>query len=166
MTGFITVDLDSTLFDTRHRAHLIDRVNGTDWVAYSMACVDDEPIVATVALIDAMSCLGVDVVYVTGRDEASRDVTLKSLTKHNLPVHGLFMDNESNGATYNHADYKLRRVQGVLSDPEWKFQKHFFHVDDWPDVKVKLEEAGIPCLCVRAPHEIDAFMQELKEGPM
>jgi hypothetical protein len=166
--SYVTVDLDSTLCDTRHRNRLVDQVNrlNTDWVAYAQACIDDEPIVSTVALLKLLAACDVKIVYVTGRDESARGLTTQWLDKYDLPNDGLFMDDFSNGATYNHSDYKLERVRDVLDDRKWSEQKHWFHIDDWPDVKVKLEDAGIPCICVRAPHEIDAFMQELKEGPM
>lgn len=163
--SLVTVDLDSTLADTTHRHHLIDRVNGTDWIKYAAACVDDAPILATVALIKLLAACGVKIVYVTGRDESSRGLTLEWFDKCDLPCDGLYMDDESGGATYRHSVYKLKRVQEVISSPEWENEKHWFHIDDWPDVKVALEDAGIPCLCVRTPEEIELFMTEQREGP-
>lgn len=161
---FLTVDLDSTLADTRHRHHMIDRVNGTDWEAYSKACVDDDVIEPTRVIVETYYAFGVEVHYVTGRVEESRHETLQWLRKKALPVDGLWMDEQPNRFdSKSHALYKRDRVLEVIA--HHPHLEHLLHVDDWPDVKVRLEEQGVPCLCVRAPHEIDAFMAEQGEGP-
>jgi hypothetical protein len=164
VTSFITVDLDSTLADTTHRHHMIDRVNGTDWVAYSKACVDDKVIMATESLVWGFARLGVQIHYLTGRVEEARPETETWLKKNGLPNDGLWMDDQPDRhGSKSHSKYKRDRIIDVIVSlyP----LEHLFHIDDWPDVKVALEEADIPCLCVRTPEEIEAFMLEKTEGP-
>lgn len=158
-----TIDLDSTLCDTGHRHKLIDRVNGTDWDAYSKACVDDDLIEATAVLVRILHVTH-DIHYVTGRTIASEAETREFLKKHDLPVDGLWMDDTPGGdhfAAYGgHAQYKTARVKHV---EEATGQKVVLHVDDWAEVKVALEEAGIPCMCVRTPQEVIALMEQSQE---
>lgn len=164
--SYATFDLDSTLCDTTHRHALIDRVNGTDWEAYSAACVNDEPILAQVTLLKVLAAAGIEIVYLTGRTESARSHTLEWFDKNELPCSDLFMDDgRQDEATYSHSSYKLKRMQDILNSLEWGSEQHLFHVDDWPDVKWEFERAGIPCICVRTPEEIAAFMQEKLENP-
>lgn len=150
----VTVDLDSTLCDTGHRHRLIDRVNGTDWNAYSLACSDDSLIVATETMIRIYAEAGYEIHYVTGRSHVAYDATVAWLRSHNLPIHGLWMDDTEDNdhiATHgSHGAYKVSRVQQVARE----VGEVVLHIDDWAEVKVMLEEAGIPCLCVRTPQEV------------
>ena len=154
----VTFDLDSTLCDTRHRHHMIDRVNGTDWSAYSKACTKDRVIHASRALLQALQVAGHDIHFVTGRTESARPETEEWLSNV-FPVYaGLWMDDTSEvdhvTAFGSHAAYKVHRIKQVSKETG---QKVLLHVDDWADVKVALEAAGIPCICVRTPSEIDAL---------
>jgi len=155
MKTIVTMDLDSTTCDTGHRHHIIDRVNGTDWDAYSKACVDDRLIEATATLIRQLKAAGNEIHYVTGRTEAAREETVEWLYRHELPVDGLWMDDTPDGdhfAVYGgHAQYKVARVKHV---EETTGGKVILHVDDWSEVKVALEEEGVPCICVRTPQEV------------
>lgn len=159
-SAIVTVDLDSTLCDTGHRHRLIDRENGTDWNAYSLACSDDGLVIATATLIRLLATSH-EIHYVSGRTVVAHYATWKWLCSHNLPVDGLWMDETPNGdhyATYGgHAQYKLARIREV---EEATGLNVVLHVDDWAEVKVALEAAGIPCLCVRTPQEIAALVAE------
>jgi hypothetical protein len=81
------------------------------------------------------------------------DLTRQWLDKHVPGYKGLWMDDTvDHFAVYGgHAQYKLARIRDVEKATG---KKAVLHVDDWPDVKVALEEAGIPCLCVRTPQEV------------
>lgn len=161
----MTCDLDSTLCDTTHRHAMIDRVNGTDWVAYSKACVNDTPILATATLVRLLDACDLGIVYLTGRAEEARDETLDWFTQENIPWDDLFMDSDPNAVNYSHATYKLKRMQQILTESKWREHEHVFHIDDYADVKFEFEAAGIPCLCVRTPEEIENYMREQREGP-
>lgn len=158
----VTFDLDSTLCDTEHRHWMIDRVNGTDWDAYSRACAGDGLVQATAALIHMLAAVGYQIHYVTGRTVASLKETRAWLDKHNLPCDGLWMD-ETDGAdhiaTYGgHAQYKVARVRDVAAAAGVPVS---LHVDDWADVKAALEADGVPTICVRTPTEIRSFVSGL-----
>lgn len=154
----VTVDLDSTLCDTEHRHHMIDRVNGTDWDAYSKACVGDGLVVATEAFVRILANAGYQIHYVTGRTVAAMPETRAWLDKHQMPCDGLWMDDTPEGdhfAVYGgHAQYKAVRVLDVAEAVGVPVS---LHIDDWADVKLALEEVGVPTLCVRTPTEIRDF---------
>lgn len=150
-----TFDLDSTLCDTTHRQAMIDRVNGTDWDAYSLACAGDGLVEATAQLIHMLALAGYQIHYVTGRTVASLRETRQWLDKHQLPCDGIWMDETVEGdhfAVYGgHAQYKVQRVRDVAAAVGVPVS---LHVDDWADVKVALEKDGVPTICVRTPSEI------------
>lgn len=154
MRDIITVDLDSTLCDTRHRHGLIDRINGTDWAAYSKACVNDAPVEATVLLVKRLHTEHTAIHFLSGRDACAREETLDWLYKHALPVDGLWMDEGGDHVTEfgGHAQYKLARIKEIEAVTGLNV---VLHIDDWVGVRNHLAENGIPCICVRAPHEWD-----------
>lgn len=151
----VTVDLDSTLCDTGHRHHLIDRENGTDWVAYSMACKDDTVVEATARLVRILSVTH-DVHYVSGRDVEAHDLTCEWIESNLLPKDGVWLQHREVEGEH-HADYKLRRIREV---EEATGQTVVLHLDDWELVKVRLEQDGIPTICVRTPQEVSALLQQ------
>ncbi len=160
----VTVDLDSTVSDTRHRHRLIDRVNGTDWDAYSLACVDDDPILGALAMVKLLATLGVEIHFVTGRTVAAEQATRTWLEKQGIIPDGLWMDETPDGdhfAAYGgHAEYKLARIQDVMRATGTEV---IFHIDDWAEVAVLLEQNGIPCICVRTPQEMTALVEQVQE---
>jgi hypothetical protein len=151
-----SVDLDSTLADTRHRQHMLDRVNGSDWDAYALACAEDVLVNSVAALVRALA-QSMEVHYVSGRSEVAYDLTYAWLKRHDLPVDGLWLDNGEGGNYEDHVAYKLARVRQVEQETG---KRVALHIDDWATVADRFERAGIPCLCVRTPTE----MTELLEG--
>lgn len=153
----ITVDLDSTLYDTTHRHHLIDRENGTDWHAYSAACVDDTVIEGTRQLVFMAASAGTHVHYVTGRTESAREVTMTKLKSDGLPISNecLWMDDTETADHImefgSHARYKVHRIFDVIRETK---ATHLFHIDDYAEVAIECTKAGLACICVRTPHEI------------
>lgn len=151
----LTVDLDSTLCDTGHRQATITRDGTMDWDAYSLACSDDVLIQPTETMIRVFKDAGHEIHYVSGRTIAALDKTSEWLDRHNLPVDGLWLDDTPGGDHFayygGHAAYKVARVKQVEIRTGGKV---IMHIDDWAEVKVALEDAGIPCLCVRTPQEV------------
>lgn len=163
----ITYDLDSTLCDTRHRHRLIDRINGTDWDAYSKACVDDVVIEGALALLKILKAdPNNQIHFVTGRTEAARPETQAWLEKHFPDYDGLWMDDTPGGdhfAVYGgHAEYKVARVQHVADHVG---EPVAFHVDDWAEVAVALGKAGVPTMCVRTPSEVEDLVNPRFDNP-
>lgn len=153
-TGIVTIDLDSTLADTTHRAGMIDRVvrENTDWLAYSMACANDSVIEATVRLVHLLAA-SFEIHCVTGRDGRSRGLTMTWLRQQGLPVDALWMDEDgaTGGLRESQAAFKLRKLREIQ---ERTGKQVLLHVDDWADIKVLLEANGFPCICVRTPSEV------------
>lgn len=151
-TEIVTVDLDSTLCDTEHRHHLIDRENGTDWVAYALACPDDslvEPIARLVTILEPRF----QIHYVSGRAGEAYQQTADWIHSHGLPLDGLWLDsNDFNGT---HAEYKLHRIRDVEKTTG---KKVILHIDDWAEVAAFLGQHDIPTVCVRTPYEIKEIL--------
>jgi hypothetical protein len=157
----VTIDLDSTLCNTGHRHHMIDRVNGTDWNAYSLACVDDLPIMGMVRTAQLLAALpDVEVHALSGRNAVAAQQTLAWLQKHDVPITTVHLADHGNKdyhPGWTHADYKLARLQEVERETGMKVILHF---DDYAEVAHKLEEAGYPCVCVRTPQDIEEIVAE------
>lgn len=77
----IICDIDGTLADARHRLHLIQNPEGkVDWPAWDALCPKDTPVMWCVELVTAMHRAGYKIIFLTGRGERIREVTLKWLT--------------------------------------------------------------------------------------
>lgn len=68
-------DLDGTLYDNRHRAHLMptgDKRNDTEaWAAFNGACSRDTPIPNMLAIIKQLLASNEDVRFLTGRGKSA-----------------------------------------------------------------------------------------------
>lgn len=160
MNGIITCDLDSTLADTGHRHSMIDRENGTDWDAYSQACVNDVPINAMVVLVRLLVAAGCEVHALSGRKASALPHTVEWFQKHDVPISTFWLDETDEGdyaGPVDHARYKLHRIHEVEAITG---QKVILHVDDWATVAVVLEREGYPTICVRTPQEIKSLVGE------
>lgn len=76
-------DLDGTLYDNRHRAHLMptgDKRNDTEaWAEFNGACRDDTPIPNMLAIIKQLLASGADVRFLTGRGKSAYLPTMDRL---------------------------------------------------------------------------------------
>lgn len=95
MSTVVVFDLDSTLADTRHRQWMIPLIKATNnkgptWDGYSVACEGDTPIASTVFLARWFNEVN-DIVIVTGRSEAARQLTVNWLLYHSIPFTRLIM---------------------------------------------------------------------------
>ncbi len=84
-------DLDGTLFDCGHRLHHIQK-NPKDWRAFFAACLDD-PVIAPIAELVRLLAYNADqtVIYVSGRSDECRDLTLQAIDAAGLPDALLYM---------------------------------------------------------------------------
>lgn len=168
-----TVDLDSTLFDTSHRSHLIStasdpevRNRETDWDAHALACVDDTPVEAVVALVKALRHTpNSQVHFVSGRSRAALTETLHALNQavptvspwmlHMAPA---WREDPEFWNRVSQSEYKIQRIQDVVDYvaniyPAYDVS-HVLHVDDHAQIVADLNDAGIHTLAVRTPYEI------------
>lgn len=156
-------DLDSTLADTRHRAHLINQENRelTDWDAYSMACADDGPGPALPLALE-FQALGGRIVIASARSECAREPTEWWLKKAGLNVDSsmvLLHDTEifghGDGTVETHIRMKGEMV-ARLDQMSWANYGEgiSLHVDDWPQVKdIVQNRTQIPTVIVHVSFE-------------
>lgn len=146
----VCVDLDSTLCDTSQRHHLVlsgDERDQTDWIAYSMACADDEPIEGTRRLVRLLSAY-YRVVFVSSRDEKARSLTEAWLTEHDVPFDELILGGVD-GAPAGLAEFKAHHVAALLARGE----QVALVVDDMPGLPAALAPLDVPVLTVRPPYD-------------
>ena len=90
-TKAIIVDLDSTLCDADHRIHVItqdkthveERFGNSVWEEFYAELINDTPNEWCVLLVKGMWELGIKPIYLTGRPEKYRDLTLKWFGRFN-----------------------------------------------------------------------------------
>lgn len=150
-TQAVTVDLDSTLADTRHRASaMIDKTDreNTDWTLYAQACTDDTP-TDVVALVRALAPYYM-IVLVTSRPIASKNQTMRWLEAHNVPYDAIVMDE---GFHNTPTEFKVAAIEQVAYTYDV-----VLHLDDWWKVGEAVKAAlDIPTVIVRvyAPEALE-----------
>jgi predicted secreted acid phosphatase len=145
----ITVDLDSTIADTRQRRHVLDgrpKREPADWVAYSMACSSDVLIESTARIVRTFAETH-QVFFVSGRNEEARDLTVAWLAKHDIPYDALYLK-PVGWEWASQGEYKLDTIRALEAEHRVKV---VLHLDDWLDVTAHLEAHGIPALHVVPP---------------
>lgn len=75
------VDLDGTMYDNMHRAHLIpeDRNCTASWAPFNNACVDDAPRRGVLLLVRSLMMSGHDVRFLTARGAEAKAATMTRL---------------------------------------------------------------------------------------
>ncbi|MGH9107607.1 MAG: MBL fold metallo-hydrolase [Acidimicrobiales bacterium] len=153
--GTVCVDLDSTLADTRQRHHLVlpgDQREDTDWVNYSLACANDEPIEGACQLVRLLSAAH-RIVIVSRRDEAARQLTLDWLGRHGIPFDELILGG-SDGIPSGLHEFKVHHLRSLLA----KGERVVLCVDDLPGLDAAVADARIPVpvLRVQPPYSLEA----------
>ena len=138
----ITCDIDSTLADTLHRAHLINVADRetTDWLAYAQACGGDTP-TAVVGLLRVLAPHH-KIILVTSRPEGARRQTQDWLAAAEVPYDSLVML-EKHGQ--DPTQYKVEAIEKIRRDYDV-----VLHLDDWWAVGEAVQtQLGIPTVIVR-----------------
>jgi len=86
----VVFDVDGVIADVRHRLRHVERTP-KDWDSFFAAMDGDTPLAEGVALARQHAASGHRIVYLTGRNEDHRAVTLDWLTRHGLPEGRLVM---------------------------------------------------------------------------
>lgn len=156
----VTVDLDSTACDTEQRWPMIDRENGTDWDAYSLACVDDAPVESVLALCRLLISLGVEVHALSARKSVALSETVMWFKHYNTPLTKYWLDEgttQDYGSKNDHVSYKLARLREIEAATG---KKVYLHIDDWAGIAYRFDREGVPTICVRTPTEIREIATE------
>lgn len=141
-TEVVTLDLDTTIYDTSPRAHLIDRVNGTDWLNYAMHCHLDLPGPA-LPLAQLLTKIQFPFAIVSGRHQAARNITLERL--HADGVHPWKLEMSDSRQVMGHAEWKALKLLELQEQNNWTV---LFHVEDVTEVAIECEKVGIPTMLV------------------
>jgi phosphoglycolate phosphatase-like HAD superfamily hydrolase len=118
-------DLDGVLADVSHRRHFIE--GRRDWPAFFAAAADDSPLPTGLDLARAAHGKGLDVVYLSGRPEHLRTVTVAWLRQHGAPEGQLLLRPERDRSPAT--GLKLRLLRRLAREA-----KVVFFVDDDSDV--------------------------------
>ena len=87
-------DVDGVLADVRHRLRFVER-SPKDWPSFFAAMADDTPLEVGIALVHDQAAAGHEIVYLTGRNESYRGVTLAWMRDVGLPSGRLLMRRDS-----------------------------------------------------------------------
>lgn len=138
----VIVDLDGTLCDTEHRHHLIHWDNEVmDWNAYSLACVDDLPVMAPIRLVQHLVHTH-RIVILSGRQDIALDQTVAWLETHEVPYDELHLRRE--GDRRRNPQYKRDFVRRRIRNGD----RVAFAIDDHAGVAEALQEIGVPTILV------------------
>jgi len=149
--GFVVVDIDSTLADTRQRHGKSPHSDpSATWLSYGLLCADDVPIAGTVRTVQMLWLAGHGIHIVTGRGEQVRDLTEQWLYEHGIPYNSLTMrqDHESE----DHVEYKRSHLIRLKNEEPFPA---LLAIEDWPDVVEMYEAEGVPTLCINPRYRSD-----------
>ena len=132
------VDIDGVLADVRHRLHHISD-GRRDWGGFFGEMDSDVLLVPGRSAVEDAASEGLEIVYLTGRPEAYRDVTRAWLARHGLPEGTLHMrpDRDRRPARVFKVEC-LRRLS--------RRARVAFMLDDDADVVEAVRAAGFPAL--------------------
>lgn len=106
----VVSDLDCTVADTRHRAHLaaLGSAVHADWIEYSKACKDDTPILGVVKVLQMLG-KNYPIYFVSGRNAEAAHETGRWLTEHGIAFSGLKLRSATD--IEDNAAYKVDYIQ-------------------------------------------------------
>ncbi len=139
MKKAIIVDLDGTLCNVEHRvSHVLGEEK--DWKSFNEALVHDTIYDWCQELIRVMHKEQYKVLFVTGRGEDYRDLTVNWLSKNNVSYHQLYMRKSNDFREDN--EVKLEIYRGSI-------EQHYqvlFVLDDRLSVVKMWRDIGLVCL--------------------
>lgn len=154
-TPYIVVDLDGTLADNRHRAHLAEAKKWDEFHALMGEDAVFEDVLNTIWCIFgdidndyATFDYAVSVVFLTARDEKYRELTEAWLGKVGVPAHTLVMRDRPHHEE-SAGDFKLRALKGL---EEAYGCKPLFCLEDQMNITLQLRAAGYNVWNVRNSH--------------
>ena len=143
---FVFFDIDGTVADISHRLHFIQS-EPKDWASFHAAATDDEPMKDMVSIVIALFKQsyndGYYPIFVTGRPESSREITLKWLNQ----AFGIyFIDDEL--AMRKNGDYRPDHVikRELVQNLRKLGHDVVLAVEDRQQVVDMYREEGIRCL--------------------
>jgi hypothetical protein len=142
-------DLDSTLYDTAHRHHVIDEIKAGSktWDDYSRMCSGDTVLPGSRALMQARSGQAIQVV-ITGRAESARELTVANFRRDEVPADLLIM--RPDGDETHNGEYKVACIRELVARgiiPQLVFE-------DWaPAARLLAAELDVPVVGINPFYE-------------
>jgi phosphoglycolate phosphatase-like HAD superfamily hydrolase len=118
-------DVDGVLADVEHRRHFIQ--GRRDWRAFFAAAGEDTPLATGIELARAARDQGLDLVYLSGRPEHVREVTVDWFAQFDVPPGELLLRPERDRSPAT--ALKLRQLRRLTRD-----RRVVFFVDDDAEV--------------------------------
>lgn len=148
MNKVVLVDLDSTLYNTKHRDHLApeDREDTQNWVPYSMACFGDT-VVESVKTVVNMLAKDHLIFIVSGRNNEAYAQTVYRLLEDDV-THDIIRLHTQHDLR-NNAEFKVAYLHKLQS---LGYEVVLF-IEDQVSVAEAIEEAGVPVLVVNPRYE-------------
>jgi len=150
----IIVDLDSTLCNADHRIYLVEQEK-KDWDKFYDEMINDQPNIWCVELVRAMAAINVKPLYITGRPEKYRKLTLNwfddqffDVPKENphsvfcKPYVGEHLWMRADDDNTEDCDMK-EQIYRKNIEPDYEI---LFCIDDRKQVTDKWREIGLTCL--------------------
>jgi hypothetical protein len=150
------VDIDGVVADVRHRLHLVEG-RPKRWEEFFARAADDAPLREGVALVTELAAEH-DIVWLTGRPERTRALTVRWLADAGLPAGTLLMrpDRDFRPARFTKRE-ELRRLR--------RRRRVAVVIDDDPEVTATLAEDGFPVrLADWLPHSSTLRTAQEREG--
>jgi hypothetical protein len=143
----IVVDLDGTLCDCGHRVEL---ARAKQWDHFHSLLVEDQPFEDVKSLIKLIGCkatMEIDIIGLTGRNEANRNKTLDWLESHKIFFDELLM-RPNNDFRQDHI-LKPELLEEFFGGREIMLKRVMFVLEDRDKVVEAWRNIGINCWQVR-----------------
>lgn len=142
-------DLDGTLAIIGHRRHFVERERKhQDWKSFYAACVDDEPNMPVIIVMEALR-INADIWIFSGRSDEVRAQTVKWLAEHTSfmahELDGPMLTMRAAGDRTPDDALKRRWLAGMLPEDRNRLQAAF---DDRDRIVKMYRDAGITCFQV------------------
>lgn len=152
-------DLDSTVFDTRHRQHMLPLIKQkkATYKDYSLMCVDDTVLPGRIEMMRAFHDAGMPNFGISGRNDIAIKQTWDVIHKFGVPLDSIYLrpdDDYSKNWTH--------KVKGIrfYENLGYRFR---FYFEDWREAGEKIvEETSIPVIILDACYPAES--QALSAG--
>lgn len=139
---FVVFDIDGTISDSSHRNHL---AQAKEWDSFHAACEQD-PVIKPIA--DLMAWVGVahPVIFLTGRNERYRELTVRWLDRAGLGgKYDAILMRKDKDFTQD-AEMKIAALESFFGSRERVLECIWFVVDDRDSVVEGLRNYGLTVL--------------------
>jgi len=141
MSKAIIIDLDGTLCNMVHRlSFIVNQAKKKDWNTFYSKIGEDTVNGWCYEIISLFAQQNFNILYVTGRPNNYRSVTMDWLRQNNCPINGLFMREEKDNRK---DDIVKKEIYLSFIKPKYEI---LFCIDDRPNVTQMWRSLGLVCL--------------------